>query len=286
MWCMAGTTKGSPQLRILGAWLRDAREAKKLGVRELARQLGIEHANLSRWETAERQPRPEDVSMVLTAVGVSGDDRERLVDFARGINEPNWLTLGDSATSEALTALIQFESMAASFAEWSPLVIPGMAQTGDYARAIMRDGGVSTGEINARVAVRLSRRDVLTRQEPIHFHALVGAEALRQVIGGVDIMAAQLRYLLEFSKIETVTLQLVPTGHGWHPGLAGPFELLRFPTGRPIVHFEHFRSSLFLYEDESDLQAYGGVVTTMSELAMSPEDSASYIADAISELER
>jgi hypothetical protein len=223
--------------------------------------------------------------MVLTALDVNGPDRERLVEFARGINEPNWLTLGDSATGEALTALIQFENMAESFAEWSPLVIPGMAQTGDYARAIMRDGDVPSGEINARVTVRLSRRDVLTRQEPIHYHALIGQEAIRQVIGNAEIMAAQLRYLQEFGAIETVTLQVVPTGHGWHPGMAGPFELLRFPTGRPIVHFEHFRSSLFLYEDESDLQAYGGAVTTMANLAMNPEDSARFIAEAVEKLE-
>ena len=284
---MAGTTSGSPRARVLGAWLRDAREAAELGVRELAGQLEIHHPNLSRWETGERMPRPEDVSMVLTAVGVNGSERERLINLARAAHEPNWLTLGEPGASEALAALIEFEQTAKLITDWSPVPIPGLLQTGDYARAIMTDaGGVPTQERDQRVRVRLSRRDVLTRRDPVNFSAIIGQEALRQIIGGPDVMADQLRYLLQQSELPTVTLQVLPTGEGWHPGIAGPFELLQFETGRPIVHLEHLRSSLFLYEEEDDLQAYVDAANTLRERALSPKESAKLITDTITTMEK
>lgn len=282
---MAGTS-GTPRARVLGAWLRDAREAAHLGVRELATKLEISHATLSRWETSERTPRPEDVAMVLTALGVNGAERDRLVNLARAANEPNWLTLGEPGASEALTALIEFEQTAKHITEWSPAGIPGLLQTGDYARAIMTAaGGVPTQERDQRVRVRLSRRDVLTRLDPVIFSAIIGQEALRQVIGSPEVMIDQLRRLLEFAEWPTVTLQVLPTGHGWHPGLAGPFELLQYDSFRPIVHLEHLRSSLFLYEEETDLHAYVDAANTLRERALNPTESTQLITDTITTLE-
>lgn len=284
---MAGTTSGSPRARMLGAWLRDARETNTdLGVRELARKLEINHPNISRWETGERMPRPEDVAMYLTAVDVSGADRERLINLARTATEPNWLTLGEPGASEALAALVEFEQTAKQITDWSPSGIPGLLQTGDYARAIMTDaGGVPAQERDQRVRVRLSRRDVLTRYEAVPLSAIIGQEALRQVIGGPEVMAGQLRHLLQFGELPSVTLQVLPTGQGWHPGLPGAFELLEFASGRPIVHLEHLRSSLFLYEEPADLEAYMGAGVALRDLAMSPEESAKLIAEVITHLE-
>lgn len=282
---MAGTTSGSPRARVLGAWLRDARTAANLGTRELARMLDLPHPYISRWETAERMPRPEDVATVLTACGVNGSERERLINLARTATEPNWVTVGEPGASEALAALLEFEQTSKRIAEWSPTVVPGLLQTGDYARAIMHGAGIAQNEIDPRVRVRLSRRDVLTRRNAIEFLALIGQESLRQIIGGEEVMVDQLRLLLQFAEYPSVTLHVVPTGRGWHPGMAGPFELLQFESGRPIVHLEHLRSSLFLYEEEDDLQAYVDAAATVAGVAMSPTDSAGLIAERITELE-
>jgi hypothetical protein len=248
--------------------------------------LELPHPYISRWETGERMPRPEDVAMVLTRLGVNGSERERLVNLAKAATEPNWVTVGEPGASEALSALIEFEQTAKRVIDWSPAVIPGLLQTGDYARAIMRDADVPHPEIMPRVSARLSRRDVLTRRNAVNFLALIGQESLRQIIGGEEVMADQLRHLLQFADLPSVTLQIVGTGHGWHPGIAGPFELLQFESGRPIVHLEHLRSSLFLYDEEQDLQAYLGAAEKIAELAMSPEDSTGLIADVISTLEK
>lgn len=285
---MPGTTDGSPRARVLGAWLRDAREAKDIGTRELGRMLEIPHTYISRWENAERMPRPEDVSMVLTALGVNGSARERLVKLAQATTEPNWVALGEPGASEALTALLEFEATANTVVDWSPSVIPGLLQTGDYARAIMHGYGAPQQEITPRVRVRIGRREVLTRRDPapVELHALIGQEALRQVIGGAEVMADQLRQVVRFAELPAVTVQVVPTGEGWHPGLAGPFELLKFETGRPIVLLEHLRSSLFLYEQEEDLQAYVSGAARLARLAMSPTDSVELIAEVANTLER
>ncbi len=224
--------------------------------------------------------------MYLTAVEANGADRDRLINLARAATEPNWLTLGEPGASEALAALIEFEQTAKQITDWSATGIPGLLQTGDYARAIMTDaGGVPAQERDQRVRVRLSRRDVLTRREAVSLSAIIGQEALRQVIGGREVMADQLRHLRQFGDLPAVTLQVLPTGQGWHPGLPGAFELLEFASGRPIVHLEHLRSSLFLYEEPADLQAYMEAAATLRDLAMSPEESARLIAEVITHLE-
>lgn len=76
-----------------------------------------------------------------------------------------------------------------------------------------------------------------------------------------------------------------PTGHGWHPGLLGPFEVLEFEQGRPIVHLEHWRSSSLLHDEEDDLHAYVDATARLGELALSPEQSAALIAETITTLE-
>jgi transcriptional regulator with XRE-family HTH domain len=272
---------------VLAAWLRDARTAADLGVRELARKLEMEHGTLSRWETGDRLPRPEDVATVLTALGVKHSERERLVNLCRSATEPNWVTVGDPRVDEALTAVVEFEQTAKQITEWSPAVIPGLLQTGDYTRAIMADAGKPSTEAKPRVSARLSRRDVLTRRDAVTFSAIIGQEALRQVIGGLEVMADQLRHLLQQQReLPNLTLQVLLTGHGWHPGIAGPFELLQFETGRPIIHLEHLRSSLFLYENEDDLHAYLDAAATLSNLALNPKESATLIADTIPTLEK
>jgi transcriptional regulator with XRE-family HTH domain len=284
---MAGTSgSGSPRARVLGAWMRDARDKAGFGVREAARAAGIEHATLSRWETAARTPRPQDVAVVLTAVGAPADERDRLVQFAESAtSETNWVTVGDPSVSEALIALIEFEQMAKRITDWSMAVIPGLLQTGDYVRAIFKDSGKPAAQTAPRVSARLSRRDVLTRVAPVEFRAVLGEEALRQVVGGPQVMADQLRHLLEFAELPNVTLQVLPTGHGWHAGIPGAFELLEYETARPIVHLEHLRSSLFLYQSESDLQAYKDAAVTLRDLALKPAQSAEFIARRKTELE-
>ncbi|MBA0125246.1 helix-turn-helix transcriptional regulator [Haloechinothrix sp. YIM 98757] len=269
-------TTGSPRARALSAALRDARVSRDVGLRELARRVGISHTLVSQWEQGHRLPKTEDVAAVLTGLGVNAEERERIVELARHAGDSDWLTVGHLGASQRLAGVMECERTAVRITEWLPWMIPGLLQTSDYAREII-------GPDESRLTLRLARRDVLTRREPVEFHAVIGEPGLRETVGSPGVMAHQLKTLQDSPS--NVTVQVVPIGRGWHPGIVGPFILYEFPDSPPIVHIEPYRSSAFVYNerDVSDYQSAADMLR--KEVAMSPDDSARLIADVITEWE-
>ncbi len=118
-------------------------------------------------------------------------------------------------------------------------MVPGLLQTDEYARAVFEaddhryDGrarGVS--EIDQKVAVRMARQSLLTRQPPPEFVAVLDEAVLRREVGGPDVLRRQLVRLTELSERANVTIQVMPFTVGAHPALAGSFAILRFSSGR------------------------------------------------------
>jgi transcriptional regulator with XRE-family HTH domain len=270
----------TPRARFLGAELRDARTKADVSVRELARRLGIGHAKVSFWENGKKIPKTEDVARYLTAIEVTGDELERLLEMARLAEQPNWLLAGVPGIAAELGALMEFEKTAREIVAWAPLLVPGLLQTGDYARAIM--GAAPTAD--TRVAMRLGRRDILTRRNPVQFTAVIGEGVLREGIAEPEVMAAQLDHLKQTADLPNVTVQIMPSRSGYHPGLAGPFVVMEFPKAKPIVHLEHHRASAFVFDDD-DVAAFVEAAGRLRGLAMSPEESAGLIAQLMNEME-
>ncbi|MGW9309289.1 helix-turn-helix domain-containing protein [Saccharomonospora azurea] len=274
----------SPRVRALSAALKQARLDAGLGQRELARMLGIQHAKLSYWENGSRVPDVADVSAILAKLDVTGANRDRILELTRNAREPNWLTAGMPGVSPGLAGVLDCERTATAITDWSPLLIPGLLQTSDYARAVLSSGDLAAHEVEARVMMRLARRDVIDRSEPVTLTALIGESALREVIGGPALMADQLRHLLMMADKPTVSVRIMPHGLGWHPGLSGPFILFEFADSPSIVHIEHHRSSAFIY-DEKDVQDYQSAAKKMNSMAMTPGESLGFIAEELRQLE-
>lgn len=276
---MGGTTDGvPPRARALGIELRRHREATGLGLRQLANQLAMPHATLSRYETGSRHPRPEDVARICTAIGVNGSEVEELIALAKDTDRSRWLSEGMTEQQRQLATVITYEQTAARVISVSSLIIPGLLQTADYARAIMHGNGVDAHEIELRVTVRMGRRDILARPTSPLLVAVIGEAALRQHIGDRDVMHGQLTKLLEFSEWPNIDLRVVPFTSGWHDGLMGPFVLVEFVDADPIVHLEALGSGLFLHESK-DTDRYVDACANVRRVAMSPEDSSELIAN-------
>lgn len=219
-------TIGTPRALTLSAALRVARESANVGVRELARRLSISHTQISLWEHGHRVPKLEDTAMILAALRVEPEDRERILDLARKLDEPNWLTTGIAGLPQKLAGLAECDRAASSRVEWAPMSVPGLLQTSDYARAMMTAAGLSSCEAEKRVMVRINRREVLTtRDDPLKFESLISEAVLHEPLDSDDIMADQLRHMIEMTKRPNVTIRVIPLHIGWHPGWSGPFVL-------------------------------------------------------------
>lgn len=283
---MGSDNQHAPRNRTLAGVLRQIREDAGLSGRKLAAQLGVSNMTLSRWERGVVTPAIEDVASILAHLGVTGRERKRVLELARGGGTPDWLIPGSSQAgiSHGLAGIIELERTAIAMTECQPLLVPGILQTADYAHTIFNRAGRTESEIDLRLTLRMGRRDALTRLRPLRLHAFVGEPAIRANVGGAQVMLDQLRHLLAMSGLPTVTLRVLPVTGDWHPGLAGPFIRYEFADDPAIVFVEHYRSSVFLYNFD-DVDGYHQAVTMVDAEALSAEESRALILAAITERE-
>lgn len=268
--------------RELGAALREHRKAAGLSLRALEKLVDMSNAKLSLWENGHRLPSLDDLGDVLDALGVAGDERERLLGMRREAEGPGLLLAGAPTIGAQLAKLIEQEQVARRITEVAPLLVPGLLQTADYARAILSEHP----DTDTRVALRMGRREILTRsRQPVEFHALIDDEVLVRHIAPQPVMAEQLRHLLRMADLPNLTIQLVhSTQAGYTPMLAGPFILLEFDTAPPIVHLEHHSASASLWE-EADVRSFGDAVEHITEVAMTPDRTSEVIEELVNGME-
>src|SRR5918997_5761998 len=154
-------------------------------------------------------------------------------------------------------SLIDFEAKATRVQNYEALVVPGLLQTAEYARALIQGVAptVSEAELNNLVAARMARQTVLTRASAPQFFAVIDEGALRRPVGEPGVMHRQLQHLLGVSEQPHVTLRVVPMAAGAYAGLRGPFVILEFAEEPALVYLENHATVLFL-EEEADLAAY------------------------------
>lgn len=273
---------GSAAAQELAAGLRALRTRAALNMRSLAEAIGASAANISHWERGERLPSEERLVKLLQALDASEDERERLQGLRRQAEGPGQLMSGAPSIGAQLARLIEHEQVARRITDVAPLLIPGLLQTSDYARAAL----VEHRDIDTRVALRVGRRDVLVRtRQPAELVALIDSQVLVRPVASPQVMADQLRYLLRMAEMPNVTIQVVSsTSPGYNPMLAGPFILLEFPTASPIVHVEHYQASAFIWEGE-DVHGFQAAVEKIHETAMTPADTARVIAKIVNGME-
>lgn len=245
--------------------------------RHVASRLDVQYTTISHWETGRRLPSTEDVSAVLTVLGVRNPEREHILDLARRASESDWLETGRQL--HGLAGVMECERSANAITNWSPWVVPGLLQTLEYARAVIGFDEPNTEYVERKLALRFARRAALPG---VRLTALIGEPAIRQVIGGDYAMIDQLRRLIKAT--ENRTVQVVPIGSGWHPGLAGPFHIFEFPDAPATVHLEHHRSSAFVYS-ATTVSEYLRAAKMIGERALSYTDSAKFIREVLDGLE-
>ncbi|MFG1970333.1 Scr1 family TA system antitoxin-like transcriptional regulator [Nonomuraea fuscirosea] len=129
----------------------------------------------------------------------------------------------------------EIEPRAVILQSWDPLLIPGVLQTADYARAIFTTAPTSLDRVEERVQARIQRIAVFDSPTPPTFLALIDEGVLHRPVGGPDVLAAQLRYLVELAQHPQITVQLVPIAAGSAAGMMSAFALARLRDGSEVV---------------------------------------------------
>jgi transcriptional regulator with XRE-family HTH domain len=273
-----GMTAETPDFVALGAEMRARRARVGISAGRLAAILGVGQATVTRWETGLRKPSAEHIRNYLEAVNVSSQEIDEFLELARhsGMARPGMDGL--SAQSRQRAELLETERTASRISVVSPLLVPGLLQVAGYSRAMMHDDlTVPRDEIDTRVAVRLGRKEVLTRKNPVKLLAVLGEGTLCQRIGSSEVMADQMQMLLDSSSMPNVDIRVNPFSAGWNPSLDGLFSLVEFDDREPVVRTENQKSSL-VYRDLKDFDIFRASLAQVLKTALDPESSRDLIA--------
>ncbi|KPI06827.1 hypothetical protein OK074_4008 [Actinobacteria bacterium OK074] len=247
----------------LGSILRGLREDGKRGSQAtVCGELGWPESKLSRIESGRLGISDTDLQLLLDQYGVKDRSlRGYVVDLRRRGNVRGWETDIRSVVSPMYADFIGYESDAAEMYNAQTMLIPGLLQTHDYAAAVLGQHypGLAEGERRERLEIRDKRREVFDRPRPLVFWSVISESVFRHVIGGPEVMAAQLEQLLNLARDypNTINIHVLPEESESHGILFSPFVVLSFPQRwePDIVYFEGFTGTRFL-EDTEQVQQY------------------------------
>ncbi|MEU9620482.1 helix-turn-helix domain-containing protein [Streptomyces sp. NPDC087228] len=272
--------------RQLGRTLRALRESLGLKQDEVAARSGgkLNGAKISRIETAVTAATAADVSLILDSCGITDEEtRSGLLRLTREGARRGWWQSYRSVLSPAYEDLISLESEAEQISTWQPVMIPGLLQTGEYARHIISAtamGDAIADRVTALVEVRLARQAVLTRHDPLTLRAVIGEAALRTRTEDPRIMSEQLARLLAAGRWPNVTVQVLPLSHPPHVGQTGAYSILGYGShaSLDVVHIESLTQALYV-EGRENVAAYQDAIETLKASALSAADSADLITE-------
>ncbi|MFD3790768.1 helix-turn-helix domain-containing protein [Streptomyces cyaneofuscatus] len=272
--------------RQLGRTLRAMREQRGLKQEDIATASGgrLNGAKISRIETAKTAASAGDVAIILDALGVTDESlRSSLLKLTREGARRGWWQSYRNVLSPAYEDLISLESEADQISTWQPSVIPGLLQTGEYARQIIAATAMSAAvedRVDALVEVRLARQSVLTREAPLTLWAIIGEAALRTRCADDRIMHDQLGSLLALTARPTITIQVLPSAAAPHVGQMGAWSILGYGAHADlsVVHVESLTSALYV-EERDDVAMYQNAAEQLRAAALSTGQSADMIRE-------
>jgi Domain of unknown function (DUF5753)/Helix-turn-helix domain len=270
-------TGGGPTVRrmLVGSQLRRLRTEAGISREQAGEAIRASEWKIHRLENGQVGFKDRDIIDLLALYGVTDpEETAAIATMAREANAPGWWQQYGDLLPQWFRAYVDLESAAALIRTYEGQLVPGLLQTTGYMRAVIRGAQLnqSPEEAERRVALRLTRQQLLERADAPLLWAVVDEAALRRPIGGREVMRAQLERLIDATKLPNVTLQILSYGAGAHPALVGAFSILRFADGElpDVVYLEHLTNAVYLDRRE-DLDQYLHVMETISVRAEPPD---------------
>jgi transcriptional regulator with XRE-family HTH domain len=260
------------------------RQTAGLTREQVTEHTGINQATLYRIEVAKARPQARTLKALLDLYRVGQEQREALVLLLREAGQQKWLEPYQEGLPEQYNTLICFESEARSLWWYETTLVPGLLQTEDYARAVIKGmlPQATPEEVERRVEVRMHRQAALNKQVPLKIWAIVDEAVLRRRVDSPQTMRVQTTHLLESMDRPEVTLQVLPFDAGPHPAMLGAFTILRFdePIASDIVYVEGLSGDLFL-DDAPSVERYTSTFDYLRAIASSPTETKTILASLL-----
>lgn len=261
--------------------LKRLRGVADLTQQQVRREIGWSIGKLNAVENANVALSNEDLGKLLDLYGVAGRQRKSL----EGQNQPQrggWFDFYEGQLPDDYVQFIRLEDRASDISTFDTgAVLHGLLQTEEYAREIITVssmGLLSPREIERRVEVRMTRQNVLRRDEPLRLSPVIFEPVLDCPVGGDEVMRAQLEHLLTLADLPNVSIQILPLSVGAHPGMFESFSILSFPEGHvpDVTYVDGLAENRYFVGDRQE--AYSLAMNRLRALALDVASSRQAIA--------
>ncbi|MEV7601855.1 helix-turn-helix transcriptional regulator [Kitasatospora sp. NPDC089797] len=270
--------EASDFFRALGKQIKLLREQADMTQKELGERIGYTEQMVSAVERGVRTPQPEiliAVDKVVNAGGLLAITRDDVINARKKarLRHPAWFRGYAAMEPESIETH--------NFATHG---IPGLLQTEAHARAAyaMRQPPLSEDVIDARVAARMARQEVLTQWPRGMFSWVLDESVLRRPLGGWEVHAAQLRRILDVGRMRGMVVQVLPLDKIEHAGMGGPFILIT-PKGQPQHAYIEVQTSSRLISDPDEVQIMNARYNILRAQAYGPEESLALVEKILGE---
>jgi transcriptional regulator with XRE-family HTH domain len=285
----AGPSAPPIRRRRLGAALRRLRLSAGLTLQGAAERLEISDSTLSRLENGQGRLRRIDVAAALDVYGVQDEDlRTTLLNLTGQIRDKGWWQYYRRAIPEPYADYISVEAAATSIDAHTVQLVHGLLQTEAYTRALAEAWRIRAEplDVDALVAVRRTRQRMLGGEDPLRLRVVMHESALRQNVGGPEVMRGQIERVIEECRRPNIVIQIITHSAGAYSGLDEPFAIVGFgnPLEHDVVCLDNLTRTHFL-ETTDEVRNYASVFDQLRDAALSPERSALWLADLLTKME-
>lgn len=268
-------TGGVVAKRQLGQALRALRERARLDRAAAARVLDCSVGKIGKIELGEVGVRATELRVLLDLYEVSDPDRTDLELLGQQSRQRRRRTSYGPAVPDWFRRFASLEEVAAEIKSYQADVIPGVMQIEDYARALTMASPLRPpGDVDRLVAARLARQERLTGDDPVRMSVILGEAAVRNEIGGPDVLQRQLAHLRVLAERPNITIQVAPFSGGAHAASGFSFVLLKLASDSlDVVYLEDLTSARYIDNDAVEQQRYGIVWNALRLSAMTPDES-------------
>lgn len=261
--------------------LRELREQRGFDSAGFAKLVGFTPANWSHVEKGRRVLTTNTIGPVLDQLEVEAEERTELLELLRASKQRGWWAKSSALIGPELQRLYGMEYGAQSIRSYDSSVVPGLLQTEDYARALISaDVMIRPVQVEQLVAIRMQRQQRLRGPDPVEVTAVVGEGTLRQQTGGPDVLAAQLRHLVDMmTELGNVEVRVIPFTAPAGAVLGGSsFHLIDFTSER-LPTFGWAESAVFggAVDDPEQVRDLSFAFVRALEQSLSREDSLSLL---------
>lgn len=216
------------QRRRLREQLRRLRESQELTQKAVAERLEWSHSKIIRIESGTVGISITDLRALLDLYEVSdAAQRAAMESMARAAKERPWWDAYKNTAPQAFVLSIAYENAASVIRNFEPDLVPGLLQTEEYAREVLR-WTAPAEHLEARASLRLERQDRLFRPDGPEMHFIVDEAVLARTVGKPDLMRRQLTRLKELADHPKITLRVIPFRRGLYAYFTTSYVIYEF----------------------------------------------------------